>query len=131
MELVRLFFLGLGVFFFGIGAAGAFIPVLPTTPFILISVFCFGKSSTKAEKWISSNRYFGSYIENYRDNKGVPLDIKLKSIAFLWITIILSLILLFDKSYLFVLLIIVGIAVTAHIILLKTKIDSKKILNNS
>lgn len=123
MELKRLFFLSLGMTFFGIGAAGAVLPVLPTTPFILVSVFCFGKSSKKAEMWISDNKYFGSYIENYKTKKGVPLDIKLKSIVFLWIMLTASSLIFSNQNYLFILLIIVGIAVTAHIMLLKTKFN--------
>lgn len=121
MELKRLFFFSLGVTLFGIGAVGVVVPVLPTTPFVLASFFCFGKSSKKAERWISNNRYFGSYIENYKTKKGVPLDIKIKSVVFLWIMLILSGIFFFNQFYIFLLLIIVGIAVTAHILLLKTK----------
>lgn len=121
MELKRVFFFSLGATLLSVGAAGVFIPLLPTTPFVLASVFCFGKSSKRAERWISNNRYFGSYIKNYKTNQGVPLNVKLKSIVFLWITLILSSIIFLDKNYIILLLIIVGIAVTAHIMLLKTK----------
>jgi uncharacterized membrane protein YbaN (DUF454 family) len=122
MEIKRLFFFSLGVTLFGVGAVGVVVPVLPTTPFVLASFFCFGKSSKKAERWISNNRYFGSYIENYKAKQGVPLDIKIKSIVFLWVMLILSFIFFFNQNYIFILLIIVGMAVTAHILLLKTKI---------
>jgi uncharacterized membrane protein YbaN (DUF454 family) len=122
METKRLFFFSLGATLFGIGAIGAVIPVLPTTPFIIASAFCFGKSSKRAEIWVSNNRYFGSYIENYKTKKGVPLDIKIKSVVFLWIMLILSFIFFFNQFYMFILLVIVGMAVTAHILLLKTKI---------
>ena len=122
MEISRGVFFSLGVTFLGIGIIGIVIPILPTTPFILVSAFCFGKSSKRIEKWITSNRYFGSYIENYKANKGVPLDVKLKSIGFLWITLIISALIFSNNIYLLILLIIVGIAVTAHILLLKTRI---------
>lgn len=122
MELKRLFFFSLGVTLFGVGAVGVIVPVLPTTPFVLASFFCFGKSSKKAERWVSNNRYFGSYIENYKTKQGVPLDIKIKSVVFLWIMLILSFIFFFNQFYMFILLSIVGMAVTAHILLLKTKI---------
>ena len=120
MDIKRAFFFTLGATFLGIGAVGVVTPVLPTTPLVLAAFFCFTQSSEKAEKWISNNRYFGSYIENYKTKAGVPIDVKIYSIIFLWITIIISMI--FLKQYLlFILLIIVGIAVTAHILLLKTK----------
>ena len=121
MEIKRLFFFSLGAVLFAVGAIGAVIPVLPTTPFILASFLCFGKSSKRAEKWISNNRYFGSYIENYKTKQGVPLDVKLKSILFLWIGMIASLIIFSHQIYLYILLLIIGTAVTAHILLLKTK----------
>ena len=120
MDIKRAFFFTLGATFLGIGAVGVVTPVLPTTPLVLAAFFCFTQSSERAEKWISNNRYFGSYIENYKTKSGVPLDVKIYSIIFLWITIIISMI--FLKQYLlFILLILVGIAVTAHILLLKTK----------
>jgi uncharacterized membrane protein YbaN (DUF454 family) len=120
MDIKRAFFFTLGATFLGIGAVGVVTPVLPTTPLVLAAFFCFTQSSEKAEKWIPNNRYFGSYIENYKTKAGVPVDVKIYSIIFLWITIIISMI--FLKQYLlFILLILVGIAVTAHILLLKTK----------
>ena len=90
METKRLFFFSLGATLLGVGAVGVVVPVLPTTPLVLASFFCFTKSSKRAERWISRNRYFGSYIENYQTKQGVPLDVKIKSVAFLWITLVIS-----------------------------------------
>lgn len=123
MEVKRVFFFSLGVILLSTGAAGVFIPLLPTTPFVLASFFCFGKSSKRAESWISNNRYFGSYIENYKTKNGVSLDVKLKSIAFLWLMLIFSSTFFFNQFYILLLLIIVGMAVTAHILLLKQKYE--------
>lgn len=119
METKKIFFLILGTAFLSTGAVGIFIPVLPTTPFILAAFFCFTKSSKKAEKWILKNRYLRSYIENYKNKKGVPLDVKIKSIIFLWISLLGSL-LFFNQKNLYIILILVGIVVTVHIFLLKT-----------
>lgn len=122
METKRIFFFTLGITLLGIGAVGVVTPILPTTPLVLAAFFCFTQSSEKAEKWISNNKYFGSYIENYKTKKGIPFDVKLKSLIFLWITLLISIIIF--KQYLIVLLlIIVGSAVTTHILLLKTKQD--------
>lgn len=119
MEAKRLFFLSLGAALLGIGAVGVILPLLPTTPFVLASFFCFTKSSKKAERWISNNRYFASYIENYKTKQGVPLDVKLKSILFLWVMLVVSII-FFNQNHLSILLTIVGVAVTAHILSFKT-----------
>jgi hypothetical protein len=116
----RRFLFSLGTILLIIGAIGIFVPVLPTTPLVLASFICFTRSSKRAEKWILKNRYFRSYIENYKANKGVPADVKIKSIIFLWITLIVSMVIFF-KLYLVLLLAVVGVGVTTHIYLLKTK----------
>ncbi|MBI5679357.1 MAG: YbaN family protein [Methanobacterium sp.] len=121
MRIKSLFFFSLGATFLGLGAVGVFLPLLPTTPLVIASFFCFAKSSKRAERWISNNRYFGSYIENYKTKEGVPLDVKLKSIVFLWACLTVSII-VFNQYYLLILLIIIGVVVTAHILLLKSKI---------
>jgi uncharacterized membrane protein YbaN (DUF454 family) len=120
MEISRVLFFTLGLTFLGIGAIGIVLPVLPTTPFIIVSALCFGKSSKRFERWISNNRYFGSYIENYKTKKGVPLDVKIKSIIFLWVMLLVSIFFFISNIYIQILLMVVGVGVTAHIWVLKT-----------
>lgn len=124
MEPKRVFFFSLGVTLLGVGAIGAVLPVLPTTPLVIASAFCFGKSSKRAERWISRNRYFGSYINNYKTKKGVPQDVKLKSLVFLWVMLIASM-LIANQGYLYILLMVVGMGVSAHILLLKTMVKKE------
>lgn len=124
MEPKRVFFFSLGVTLLGVGAIGAVLPVLPTTPLVIASAFCFGKSSKRAERWISRNRYFGSYINNYKTKKGVPQDVKLKSLVFLWVMLIASM-LIANQGYLYILLMVVGMGVSAHILLLKTMAEEE------
>ena len=76
MKTKRVLFFSLGRALVSIGAVGVVLPVLPTTPFIIAAAACFAKSSKRAEKWISNNRYVGSYIENYKNNQGVPISVK-------------------------------------------------------
>ena len=121
METKRLFFLSVGSTLLGIGVIGIVIPVLPTTPFILASAFFYSKSSKRLENWISNSPYFGSYIENYKTRRGVPLNVKLTSIGFLWLTLVVSAFLFSSNWYIPLILIIVGMAVTLHIALIKTK----------
>lgn len=124
METKRLFFLSVGSTLLGIGVIGIIIPVLPTTPFILASAFFYGKSSKRLDNWISNSPYFGSYIENYKTKNGVPLNDKLTSIGFLWLTLVVSAFLFSNTWYIPLILIIVGMAVTLHIALIKTKDNS-------
>lgn len=121
MELKRTIFLSLGIIFLVVATIGIFLPVLPTTPFVLIAAFCFSKSSKRAEKWILKNRYFGTYIENYRNKCGVPIDIKINSIMFLWFMLIISIFLFSNNPIVSLFLIFIGLAVTIHIYTLKTQ----------
>lgn len=131
METKRLFFFSIGAILLGVGAVGVVLPVLPTTPLVLASFFCFTKSSKRAERWILSNRYFGSYIKNYQTKQGIPLDVKIKSIIFLWTTLIVSCYFFQDRNYLIILLPLVGVAVTLHIFLIKTKSVKNRVLRKT
>jgi hypothetical protein len=64
-----------------------FLPILPTTPFLLLASFCYARSSKRLENWLLSNRWFGEYIKNYRAGLGLPLKHKLLSLLLLWLTI--------------------------------------------
>lgn len=77
-----------------LAAMGVFVPVLPTTPFVLLAGGCFSISSPKLSAWLKKSKFFGSYIENYENNTGIPKKVKIKAICIVWTGIILSMILL-------------------------------------
>ena len=62
-----------GSFFFELGIIGIVIPLLPTTPFLLLAAACYSRSSKKFYNWLLNNKWFGPYITNYLDGKGIPL----------------------------------------------------------
>ena len=105
-----------------LAALGMVLPVLPTTPFVLLAALCFSSSSDRMYNLVLQNRYFGSYIENYRTKQGVPKSVKIRSIIVLWALLILSGILV-DQLWIRLLLVAVGVGVTTHLLLLKTKIE--------
>jgi len=109
-----------GTFFFGLGLIGIFLPLLPTTPFLLLAAACYAKSSHKFYTWMLSNKYFGSYIKNYREGKGISLNIKILSISFLWITILFSVFIIVSNIYARIILIAIAIGVTLHILIIRT-----------
>lgn len=109
-----------GFLLLALGAVGVFVPVLPTTPFVLLAAACFGSASPKLYRWLARTRVFGPFIENYRNKNGVPARTKAFALCLLWPLLILSMFLT-RKAWVIVLLALVGAAVTAHLLLIKTQ----------
>ena len=109
-----------GFIFTGLGVIGIVLPVLPTTPFLLLAAACFARSSEKWHNWLMTNKLFGDYLRNYQEGRGIPLKVKIMAISFLWATIIISIYFFIEHSILEIILIIIASAVTIHIISVKT-----------
>jgi uncharacterized membrane protein YbaN (DUF454 family) len=109
-----------GTFFLVLGIIGIFIPLLPTTPFLLLAAACFARGSKKFYYWLINNKWLGQYIKNYQEGRGIPLTVKIISIIFLWVTIIFSAIIIVSNYYIQIILIIIAIGVTIHILTIKT-----------
>jgi len=110
----------LGFLSLGLGAVGVALPVLPTTPFVLLAAFCFSLSNEKLSAWLGSNRIFGPYIDNYRTKQGISILHKTASIVFLWTGLVISMILT-HLLWLYIVLGFIGIGVTIHILMIKTR----------
>jgi len=116
----KIVFISLGCLFTGLGFAGIILPLVPTTPFLLLAAFFFSKSSEKFHDWLLSNRVCGEYIRNYREKKGMRLRDKITSLSMLWIAISTSAFLATDKLWLRILLFSIATGVTIHLTSLKT-----------
>lgn len=103
-----------------LGGIGILLPVLPTTPFVLLAAICFSRCSPRLYGLLCKSSWFGAYIENYRTKKGVPVAVKRRGIIALWLLLGLSC-LLVQAAWVYGLLALVGVAVTTHLLLLKTK----------
>ena len=117
---MKALYIVLGCISLGLGVLGIFLPVLPTTPFLLLSAALYCKGSPRLYKWLLDNKYLGAYIRNYREHRAIPLRGKIVSVTMLWITILLSAFLAVDAWWLCVLLILVAGGVTWHILSFKT-----------
>jgi uncharacterized membrane protein YbaN (DUF454 family) len=103
------------------GAVGIVLPIIPTTPFLIAAAICFASSSPRAKEWLEHNRFFGEYIENYRTGAGVSGAKKVRMVIFLWIMLAVSGYFMQERMLVLLILLAVGLAVTAHILLLKTR----------
>ena len=115
----RLIFLG-GTITLILGIIGIFIPILPTTPFLLISAAAYAKSSSRFHHWLLNNKILGFYIRNYKEGLGMPLKVKIFTLTLLWVSIAIS-VLLISILWVQILLISIAFAVSIHIILIKPK----------
>ncbi len=110
----------MGTFFLALGIIGVFLPLLPTTPFLLMSAACYFKGSKRMHDWLLNNRWFGEYIRNYREGRGIPAKTKMVSILALWITIGYSAFFVVQIPIVRIILLLIALGVTMHIILLPT-----------
>ena len=108
-----------------LGIIGIVLPILPTTPFLLLAAACYARSSEKFYNWLLNNRILGSYIRNYIEGRGMPIKVKIFTISMLWITILISAFLIIQIFWIRIVLIIIAIAVTIHIILIRPKKSPK------
>ena len=86
-RLIRILLIITGTFLVVLAILGIFLPLLPTTPFLLLAAICYARSSTKLYNWLLNNKYLGKYIRNYREGKGISLRIKFITISLLILTI--------------------------------------------
>ena len=102
-----------------LGIVGIVIPLLPTTPFLLLAAACYARSSEKFYTWLLTNRWFGNYLKNYYEGKGISFTAKILTITILWVTIIISIILI-NLYWITILLLLIATLITIHITLIKT-----------
>jgi uncharacterized protein len=107
-----------GLISVGLGIIGIFLPLLPTTPFLLLASYCFFRSSARLHTWLINHRIFGKYLQNYITHRAVSKSVKILSISVLWITIVISFLLIVNL-YARIALVLVLIGVTIHLAILK------------
>lgn len=118
--LMRWLLLSTGWFCVGLGAIGVIMPLLPTTPFLLLATACFARASPPIYHWLLNTRIPGRYIQDYRARLGIPLGAKIMALSLLWITIPGSALWLVPLRPARVLLLLIAIAVSAHLLRLPT-----------
>ncbi len=115
-----------GIVSVGLGIIGIFIPVLPTTPFLLLAAYCFSKSSEKFHSRLLTNKWTGRYISNYLEGRGIAVRDKLVTLIFLWLMMAYSAIFVVDQLFFKILLFVIAVVVTIHLLTRKTYRPGRK-----
>lgn len=94
---------------------GVFLPLLPTTPFLLLASACFARGSERMHRWLLSNPLFGQYLRDMDEGRGIPRRAKAITLAILWASLAFSAFKL-DSFVLTALLLAIGLGVTLYLI---------------
>jgi uncharacterized membrane protein YbaN (DUF454 family) len=113
-------YLIIGTLALGAGIIGVFLPVIPTTPLILLSAWCFFRSNSKIYQWVISNEKFGPTIENFQEGNGVTVKTKIRAIVMMWLTISVSVYIFIRNIYLIGFLYLMAVSVSIYLYKLPT-----------
>ncbi len=84
---MRIFLIIVGSVSLALGITGIFLPMLPTTPFLLLTAAVWVKASPRLYNWLLNHKLFGEYIRNFREHRAIPLRVKITSVSLVWLTI--------------------------------------------
>ncbi|WP_001254759.1 YbaN family protein [Leptospira interrogans] len=120
-RLVRFLLFITGSISLALGIIGIFTPILPTTPFLLLSAACYARASHRFYNWLMNNRYFGSYIRDWRIHKMIPLRAKILAISMIFLTIGTTVFFFIPILAVKILVSLIGIFVVIYLIRIPTK----------
>lgn len=117
---VRLLLVCIGWLAVALGVLGIFLPLLPTTPFLLLAAACFVRSSPAFYRWLLGHPRLGKYIHYYLSGAGMPMKAKIYTLILIWASMLLSAFVLTDSWIPKVILPLIGLAVSLYILRLPT-----------
>lgn len=86
---MRIFYIGLGFLCVVIGCIGIVVPGLPTTPFLLVAVWAFAKSSARLHTWLITHHLLGRYVRDWEQHQVIPVSAKILSGTFMSLTVVM------------------------------------------
>ncbi|WP_420476159.1 YbaN family protein [Noviherbaspirillum sp. ST9] len=98
---------------------GVFLPLLPTTPFLLLASACFMRGSDRMHRWLRNHPIFGEYLRNFEDKRALPKRAKIVSMVLLWPSMLYS-VYLVKPVLLKGMLLAIAVGVTIMILRMKT-----------
>ena len=117
---MKYLFIILGSLSLALGIIGIILPILPTTPFLLLSAALYIRSSEKLYLWLINQKYLGTYIRNFREHKAIPLRAKIISITLIWITLIYCTLIVSELWWVKAAFITLAATISWHILSYKT-----------
>lgn len=116
---MKVIFIILGTLSLVLGIIGIFLPVLPTTPLLLLTAYCYYRSSERLYGWLMEHPHLGPYIRNFRENKVIPRRVKVCTLTLLWASLLFCAYIL-EPYWLKALMMMIAIGVTWHILSYKS-----------
>lgn len=118
---MRIFLIIVGSVSLVLGILGIFLPMLPTTPFLLLSAAAWVKASPSLYEWLINHPVLGEYIRNFREHRAIPLRVKIISVSLVWLTIGYCIFAVVDEWWWAqVLMTLLAVAISWHILSFKT-----------
>ncbi len=112
---MKVLLLFLGTLCLVLAIVGIFVPVLPTTPLLLLTAYCYYRSSERMYTWLMSHPHLGPYIKNFREHRIIPRRVKVYILILLWSSLLFCAYIL-DPLWLKGLMMAIAIGVTWHIL---------------
>lgn len=124
MDVRKITLIFLGTVCVALGVLGMFLPLLPTTVFLLAAAYCYSRSSERFHNWLLTNKLCGKYISNYKSGRGMTVRNKATSLLSMWLSIGISIWIVGGKLWLSIMLAAIALAITTHILWIKTHRES-------
>ena len=115
-RLMKILLVAAGTLCVGLGVLGIFLPLLPTTVFLLMAAACYARSSDRFYQRLVNSRWLGSYIRNHREGRGMTRGQKALTLALLWAGIGATMIWTVEDLWLHALLLVIALGVTVHVV---------------
>lgn len=125
MQGKRILLIILGWFSLITGIIGIFLPLLPTTPLVLLAAWCFSKSSERFHQWLLEHKYFGPMLRDWQSSDGIPKRTRNRAILFMWLGMAISIIIV-GRFWATLCLVIIGLAVSTYLLRMPTRSEPEK-----
>ncbi|UTC46189.1 DUF454 domain-containing protein [Treponema vincentii] len=116
---MKYIWLAAGCLFLGFGLVGVVLPILPTTPFILVAVFCFAKSSERMHRWLLSTQLYQKHVKKFNETRTMTLKEKITILAVASVMLLAGF--YFSKQIYARILIIIVMCIKYYIFIFKIK----------